>query len=493
MEEANILVAPDQFSCLICLDLLKDPVALLCGHSFCMECINICWDQEDQRGVYRCPQCKETFTSRPAVSKNTVLAEVVETLKKARLQTTPPAQSLAGPEVVDCDFCTERKHKAIKSCLVCLASFCETHLQPHYKSPAFKKHKLVEASRRLQEQICSQHDKLLEVYCRTDQQCICMLCAMDQHKGHDTVSAAAGRAEKQQQLFELQRQSKQKILDREKELQKLRTAMTSYTSSAQTAVKESMKFFTRLTALIRAQEKAEVSRAEEVMKQLEQEIAELRRRDDQLQELSSRANPVQFLQSFQSVSTAPGSADSSTITYSFSLAFDEVLKSVSQLREKLETFFNSELKKISPEVKSSGDTKEIKSGSHAWEKKIILKEERKAESILKPFCGDSSDVKAEPSSDVQQAVIEGNRHNKTKESCSRPVTSGYDCQFDLHTKTHKVQTPANSTTTQDAPFHFSFDSTSAFTFADLANNFGGFSFRKIGKHFLIILVLSLCT
>ncbi|KAF4088807.1 hypothetical protein AMELA_G00058960 [Ameiurus melas] len=187
MAEANILGLQDQFSCPICLDLLKDPVGLLCGHTFCMVCINDFWDQEDRKGVYSCPQCRQTFTPRPVVSKNTVLAEVVETLKKTGLQATRPAPCSAGPEDVECDFCTGRKSKAIKSCLVCLASFCESHLQPHYESPAFKKHKLVEASRRLQEQICSQHDKLLEVYCHTDQQCICALCSMDEHKGHDRL------------------------------------------------------------------------------------------------------------------------------------------------------------------------------------------------------------------------------------------------------------------------------------------------------------------
>ncbi|XP_034159489.2 E3 ubiquitin/ISG15 ligase TRIM25-like [Pangasianodon hypophthalmus] len=197
MAEANISVAQDQFSRPICFDLIKNPVAPLCGHSFCMMCINDCWDQEDQKQVYSCPQCKQTFTPRPVVSKNTMLAEVVEMLKKTGLQATRPAQCSAGPEDVEYDSCSGRNYKAIKSCLVCLASFCETHLQPHYEAPAFKKHKLTEASRRLQEQICSQHDKLLEVYCRTHQQCICMLCTMDEHKGHNAVPAAAGRAEKQ--------------------------------------------------------------------------------------------------------------------------------------------------------------------------------------------------------------------------------------------------------------------------------------------------------
>uniref|UniRef100_A0A3B4C7M3 Tripartite motif-containing protein 16-like n=1 Tax=Pygocentrus nattereri TaxID=42514 RepID=A0A3B4C7M3_PYGNA len=191
MAEANVSV--DQFSCPVCLELLKDPVTVACGHSFCKVCINGCWDQEVLKGVYSCPQCRRSFAQRPVVGKNTMLAEVVEKLKMMELHPASPA----GPGDVECDVCTGRKLKALKSCLVCLASYCETHLQPHYQSPALRKHKLVKTSRRLQEQICSEHQKLLEVYCRTDQQCICMLCTMDDHRGHDTVSAAAERAEKQ--------------------------------------------------------------------------------------------------------------------------------------------------------------------------------------------------------------------------------------------------------------------------------------------------------
>ncbi|GAA6083201.1 E3 ubiquitin/ISG15 ligase TRIM25-like isoform X3, partial [Tachysurus ichikawai] len=71
-----------------------------------------------------------------------MLAEVVEKLKKTELQAASPAHCYTGPGDVECDFCTERKHKAFKSCLVCQASYCEDHLKPHYQSPAFKKHKL---------------------------------------------------------------------------------------------------------------------------------------------------------------------------------------------------------------------------------------------------------------------------------------------------------------------------------------------------------------
>ncbi|XP_049338082.1 tripartite motif-containing protein 16-like [Astyanax mexicanus] len=362
MAEANVSLAQDEFSCSVCLDLLKDPVTIPCGHSFCMVCINKCWDEEDQKKIYSCPHCRHTFTSRPVVSKNTMLAEVVEKLKKTRLQAAPPDHSSADPEDVECDFCTGRKHKAVQSCLVCLASFCEAHLQPHYQSPAFKKHKLVKASRRLQEQICSQHEKLLEVYCRTDQQCICILCTMDDHKAHDTVSLKAERSEKQKQVVETQRKYKERIQQREKELQELIEAVETHKRSAQTAVEDSEKIFTEMILsierrrsevrqMIRDQEKAAVSRAEERLKRLEQEITELKRRDADLEKLSFTEDHIHFLQSFQTLSAPPGSSASPAFTLSPLNTFEVVMKSVSQLRVKLDEFWKEEFEKTSAAVK----------------------------------------------------------------------------------------------------------------------------------------------
>ncbi|KAG9331170.1 hypothetical protein JZ751_019923, partial [Albula glossodonta] len=307
MAQAGDLLDQDQFSCPICLDLLKDPVTIPCGHSYCMGCIKDCWDQDDHTGVYSCPQCRQTFTPRPVLGRNIIVAQMVEKLKKTGLQAAPPAHCYAGPGDVACDVCTGRKLKAVKSCLVCQVSYCETHLQPHYESPAFKKHKLVQATGNLQEKICSHHDKPLEVYCRTDQQCICLLCLLDEHKGHDTVSAAAERTEKQKELGETKRKSQQRIQEREKELQDLRQAVQSLTRSAQAAVEDSERIFIELIRsiergrsevkeLIRDQEKAAVSRAERLLERLEQEIAELRRRDTELEQLSHTEDHIHFLQ-----------------------------------------------------------------------------------------------------------------------------------------------------------------------------------------------------
>ncbi|XP_035028764.1 tripartite motif-containing protein 29-like [Hippoglossus stenolepis] len=122
-------------------------------------------------------------------------SSVLEKSRRSSSRSLPRAQ--AKPGEVLCDFCTSGREKAEKSCLVCLASYCEAHLQSHYDYPALMKHKLVKATGQMREKICAQHDKLLEAFCRADDTSVCVLCMMDEHKHHDIVPAGTERTEKQ--------------------------------------------------------------------------------------------------------------------------------------------------------------------------------------------------------------------------------------------------------------------------------------------------------
>ncbi|KAL3055686.1 hypothetical protein OYC64_018376 [Pagothenia borchgrevinki] len=75
----------DSISCSICLDVMKDPVTIPCGHSYCMGCIKNYWDGEEQNEKESCPQCRKAFTPRPALVKNTILSFLVEQLNRTEL------------------------------------------------------------------------------------------------------------------------------------------------------------------------------------------------------------------------------------------------------------------------------------------------------------------------------------------------------------------------------------------------------------------------
>ncbi|XP_060936424.1 E3 ubiquitin/ISG15 ligase TRIM25-like, partial [Limanda limanda] len=299
MEQQENHLERERFSCWICVDLLKDPVTTVCGHSYCKSCINTHWDKEEERGSYSCPQCRQTFTLTPVLETNTMLADSLEELKKTGLQAAPADHCSAGPEDVACDVCTGRKRKS--------------HLQRHLQSAALKKHKLVEPSEKLQENICSRHDEVMKMFCRTDQQCICYLCSVEEHKDHDTVSAAAERTERQRELGLRRQTIQQRVQDTEKDVKLLQQEEEAVNGSADKAVEDSEEIFTELIPLlekrssdveqqIRSQQETEVSRVRE----LEQEITELKRKDHELKQLSDTEDHNQLLHNYPSLSPLSG-------------------------------------------------------------------------------------------------------------------------------------------------------------------------------------------
>ncbi|XP_027893328.1 tripartite motif-containing protein 16-like isoform X1 [Xiphophorus couchianus] len=328
MAQRIVQLDEENLSCSICLEQLKDPVTIPCGHSYCMNCIRDHWDGEDQRRNHSCPQCRKEFIPRPELVKNIMLAALVEDLKKTGLQTAAADHCYAGPEDVACDVCTGRKMKAVKTCLVCLISYCENHLQPHYESPAFKKHKLVNPTKTLMESICSCHDEVMKML-------------MD---GYETISAEAERAEKQKELQESQQQIHQRIQDQEKDVKLLQQEVEAINVSADKAVEDSEKIFTELIRLlqkrssdvkqqIRSQQETEMSRVKDVQEKLEQEITELKRKDAELEQLSHTEDHIQFLLNYPSLPALSESTHSSSINIRPLRHFEDVTAAVSELRD----------------------------------------------------------------------------------------------------------------------------------------------------------------
>lgn len=91
MAQVPLSMNPVQFSCSICLELLKDPVTIPCGHSYCMSCLTDYWDCQP---ICSCPQCRTTFSPRPTLGRNTLLAEMLQSLGAVKLSEGPSAPPL---------------------------------------------------------------------------------------------------------------------------------------------------------------------------------------------------------------------------------------------------------------------------------------------------------------------------------------------------------------------------------------------------------------
>ncbi|KAL1249215.1 hypothetical protein QQF64_020220 [Cirrhinus molitorella] len=274
-------------------------------------------------------------------------ARVAEQLERIGLKTDQA-------ENVECDSCAGRRAQAIKICLVCLASYCETHLILHNELNVGKAHLLVDVTGQLQRKMCSQHHKLLEVYCRTDRQCICCLCMLDaNHKGHDMVSAATERAEKQRQL----EKSKQMVTDRETELKENQKASLNHRNLNQATEEEGDRIFTELLSFIRrghtemftlvqSQMSTELDRIQGHVEGLEREITKLKRQQSELEQLSHIDDHIHFLQEVQSRWLTSQCNDFPSLTTNPQFTFGEVMKSLASLTAHIKDIWKLEMARI---------------------------------------------------------------------------------------------------------------------------------------------------
>ncbi|XP_064812534.1 E3 ubiquitin-protein ligase TRIM39-like [Oncorhynchus masou masou] len=112
------------FSCPVCCDIFKDPVVLLCSHSFCKACLEEYWKQKTS---WECPVCR----------------------KKSSMEFPP--------------------------CNLVLKNLCEAYLQDRSQRASAGP-----------EVLCSQHSEKLKLFCLEDKQPICLVCQTSKkHKSHD--------------------------------------------------------------------------------------------------------------------------------------------------------------------------------------------------------------------------------------------------------------------------------------------------------------------
>ncbi|XP_033985547.1 E3 ubiquitin-protein ligase TRIM39-like isoform X1 [Trematomus bernacchii] len=353
MAAANYVPSEDRFLCSICLDVFTDPVTTSCGHNFCKDCITEHWDISDR---CQCPMCKEAFNTRPDLRVNTFISEMVAQFRQSAQQKASSSSSSSSskqqvfkPGEVPCDVCTETKLKALKSCLVCLTSYCETHLEPHLTASSLKRHQLIDPVENLEDRMCPKHDKPLELFCKTDQTCVCMLCHVSDHKMHDVVPLKEGY---EGEKAELETEIQQMIQKRQLKVEEIKHSVDLSKEEADREVAEGVQVFTALKEsvergqanlinTIKEKQKTTENQAEDLIKELEQEISELKKRSSEVEQVTDSEDHLDLLQRFMSLKVAPPTKDWTEVSIHSSHE-GTVVRAVLQLEET----FSKEMKKL---------------------------------------------------------------------------------------------------------------------------------------------------
>lgn len=172
---SSLLSLVAELACSVCLRAFENPITLPCGHNFCQSCLEESWKETF---LLFCPQCRYHYPSKPELKKNTALSAVVETFKK---KSSTPHLNYVGLSV----------------CLTCMASFCEEQVKPYLVNPMFRPHQLTDPHGELHGQICQDHHKIMEFFCKKHECCICAACRQQLHRGCEYTTTEDIRAQKE--------------------------------------------------------------------------------------------------------------------------------------------------------------------------------------------------------------------------------------------------------------------------------------------------------
>ncbi|XP_051988381.1 E3 ubiquitin-protein ligase TRIM39-like [Xyrauchen texanus] len=363
------ILSEEQFSCSICLEVFMEPVSTPCGHTFCKACLQGFWNQSKK---FLCPMCNKTFSRKPELSINCVLAEIAEqfqgltTLSLAGADTintgfanSPGALQednlgeFAKAGDIPCDACIGRKMKAMKSCLNCPGSFCVAHLRHHKKGKTTSLHKLVDPIPNLEDKMCKKHRRLLDAYCRNEHVCVCKECAKTTHKKHNVVSTEQEWKKISGQLDKKRSELKHLVKEHAKKLEEIKQSIKVIKENSQKQMEESWAVYAELQKLleqsqaellelIAAKQKRAEQHARELVSNMEQELNTLSKRSSELDTLAQKQDKVLFLQFLPTLPPVLEPSDWSAVSVNTDLYVSTIRKSVCSLMDK----FQHEVKRL---------------------------------------------------------------------------------------------------------------------------------------------------
>ncbi|XP_005998723.1 zinc-binding protein A33-like [Latimeria chalumnae] len=332
----------EELTCPICYQIFSNPVMLLCGHNYCLSCLEKTFKGQSEQGSYSCPECRCPLgASKPTLlQKNFKLANIVE-----HFEATNGAK-------VFCDHC---HCQAARTCFRGESSLCKDHLKLHLELPAFKDHLLLAPTKDLSKRRCSEHRKAVELFCFDCKTYACTECIAQ--GGHITHSVKP--LETAQNILKMQLKSqldriKMKMKKAEGVWQKQVNQYSIKKQFAEMKQKES-KYFESLCRLVAKYQTAVMKSIEDAEQQAQRDIEdnlsvinagynsidEVRKA---VQKLLYEKDSLQLIQGFQSIGERIQSVQDAPLVHPSETCCNK--SQVLDVRDKYHREFKVELEKL---------------------------------------------------------------------------------------------------------------------------------------------------
>ncbi|KAM9343928.1 E3 ubiquitin-protein ligase TRIM21-like [Pholidichthys leucotaenia] len=357
MATACSVLSKEQLLCPICLDWFNQPVSTPCGHNFCRDCIETYWQSTN---VAQCPTCKHKLYTKPNLKVNTFISEVAfqfRELTERKCDDEAVDKSTGQKGEVSCDICVGKQVTALKSCLDCVASFCGTHLEPHQVLGTLKTHRLIKPMMSTQDRVCEKHGELMDQLCNTDRMCVCQVCVKNEHRAHHTVRIEDESRDRRGQIERIQAEVIEMIQCRMQKVGEINQTVQLSRRNAEKETEESLQIFNKLLQLVQRgrAEVAEViavkqrqveTKANRISAQLEQEINQLRCKNDELEQLSHTEDDLYLVQFFPAFSTIPAAKNLSYASVEHAEHVGTVRRVLRRVTSQVEEEVKAEVKRL---------------------------------------------------------------------------------------------------------------------------------------------------
>ncbi|XP_026215392.1 E3 ubiquitin-protein ligase TRIM39-like isoform X2 [Anabas testudineus] len=385
-------LSEDQFTCSICLEVFNNPVSTPCGHSFCQGCISSYWDGRGGAKSYQCPLCKETFRKRPELHVNLTLKEITEQFKQMvsagvlmnggaevenpnlqfhqHHQPTVPLPLRPGemPGSVFAEMMTRfqqlqtpgsphvplsypnnlylQNPNQISDQAACQGQNIGHHDPPQPYCPPLRYPLSSPGESNPKQPPCPIHMKGLEFFCRTDNMCVCSMCVETAvHRGHNITPAKREWLIKKSELGLADMKLKDQISERDRMIEEIQSSLKQIQAAAERETDGAVCVFSKLISaaeyckaevlkVIEMSRRTAEHRAQSLLRELEEEIAELQKRTAALSQLAVSEDFVLFLKTYPMLSTPPQTKDWSSVSMSSKLTSGVILGTVNKMMER---------------------------------------------------------------------------------------------------------------------------------------------------------------